>query len=146
ILWQGAVAGAAGEQGDVIGDGPQPTGAVRPRHGPGQGGGGTLETMPLRNRRAAALPAKLSRSWLLVNAARPEDFAPGLASEADSVLFDLEAAVPADQKDAARQSVVEALNGGMDAWVRINGIDTEDWQKDLEALSGATGLRGVMLA
>ena len=102
--------------------------------------------MPLRNRRAAALPAKLSRSWLLVNAARPEDFAPGLASEADSVLFDLEAAVPADQKDTARQSVVEALNGGMDAWVRINGIDTEDWQKDLEALSGATGLRGVMLA
>ncbi|HEY4615126.1 MAG TPA: CoA ester lyase [Citricoccus sp.] len=102
--------------------------------------------MPLRNRRAAALPAKLSRSWLLVNAARPEDFAPGLASEADSVLFDLEAAVPADQKDAARQSVVEALNGGMDAWVRINGIDTDDWSKDLEALSGTTGLRGVMLA
>lgn len=102
--------------------------------------------MPLRNRRAAALPAKLSRSWLLVNAARPEDFAPGLASEADSVLFDLEAAVPRGQKDAARESVVEALNGGMDAWVRINGIDTDEWPKDLEALSGATGLRGVMLA
>ncbi|MCY1157078.1 MAG: CoA ester lyase [Citricoccus sp.] len=102
--------------------------------------------MPLRNRRAAALPAKLSRSWLLVNAARPEDFAPGLASEADSVLFDLEAAVPDGKKDAARQSVVEALNGGMDAWVRINGIDTDEWPKDLEALSGAPGLRGVMLA
>jgi citrate lyase subunit beta / citryl-CoA lyase len=102
--------------------------------------------MPLRNRRAAALPAKLSRSWLLVNAARPEDFAPGLASEADSVLFDLEAAVPDDQKDAARESVVEALHGGMDAWVRINGINTEAWPKDLEALSGAPGLRGVMLA
>lgn len=102
--------------------------------------------MPLRNRRAAALPAKLSRSWLLVNAARPEDFAPGLASEADSVLFDLEAAVPDGKKDTARQSVVEALNGGMDAWVRINGIDTDEWPKDLEALSGAPGLRGVMLA
>lgn len=102
--------------------------------------------MPLRNRRAAALPAKLSRTWLLVNAATPEDFAPGLASEADSVLFDLEAAVPEKQKDAARTSVVEALNGGMSAWVRINGIDTEDWQRDLEALSGTTGLRGVMLA
>jgi citrate lyase subunit beta / citryl-CoA lyase len=102
--------------------------------------------MPLRNRRAAALPAKLSRSWLLVNAARPEDFAPGLASEADSVLFDLEAAVPEGKKDTARQSVVEALNGGMDAWVRINGIDTDEWPKDLEALSGAPGLRGVMLA
>lgn len=102
--------------------------------------------MPLRNRRAAALPAKLSRSWLLVNAARPEDFAPGLASEADSVLFDLEAAVPDGKKDTARQSVVEALNGGMDAWVRINGIDTDEWPKDLEALSGVPGLRGVMLA
>ncbi len=102
--------------------------------------------MPLRNRRAAALPAKLSRSWLLVNAARPEEFAPGLASEADSVLFDLEAAVPDEKKDTARQSVVEALNGGMDAWVRINGINTAEWPKDLEALSGAPGLRGVMLA
>jgi citrate lyase subunit beta / citryl-CoA lyase len=102
--------------------------------------------MPLRNRRAAALPAKLSRSWLLVNAARPEDFAPGLASEADSVLFDLEAAVPDEKKDTARQSVVEALNGGMDAWVRINGINTAEWPRDLEALSGAPGLRGVMLA
>ncbi|MEW1980674.1 CoA ester lyase [Citricoccus sp. NPDC079358] len=102
--------------------------------------------MPLRNRRAAALPAKLSRSWLLVNAAKPEDFAPGLASEADSVLFDMEAAVPAGKKDAARANVVEALNGGMSAWVRINGIDTDDWQQDLDALSGAEGLRGVMLA
>ncbi|MGM7666639.1 HpcH/HpaI aldolase/citrate lyase family protein [Microbacterium sp. A93] len=102
--------------------------------------------MPLRNSRAASLPAKLSRSWLLVNAAKPEDFAPGLASEADSVLFDMEAAVPADQKDAARANVVEALNGGMSAWVRINGIDTDDWQQDLEALSQTQGLRGVMLA
>ncbi|MFC7403250.1 HpcH/HpaI aldolase/citrate lyase family protein [Citricoccus sp. GCM10030269] len=102
--------------------------------------------MPLRNRRAAALPAKLSRSWLLVNAAKPEDFAPGLASEADSVLFDMEAAVPAKQKDAARANVMEALNGGMSAWVRINDIGTDDWAKDLEALSGAEGLRGVMLA
>ena len=71
--------------------------------------------MPVRNRRAAALPAKLSRSWLLVNAARPEDFAPALASEADSVIFDLEAAVPEEHKDAARQHVVDALSGGMAA-------------------------------
>ena len=102
--------------------------------------------MAFRNRRAANLPAKLSRSWLLVNAAKPEDFAPALASEADSVIFDMEAAVPDDKKDAAREAVVEALSTGMTAWVRVNGIDTDFWAKDLAALSKAPGLRGVMLA
>lgn len=102
--------------------------------------------MPIRNRRAAALPAKLSRSWLLVNAAKVEDFAPGLGSEADSVIFDLEASVPDDARDAARNDVVNALNSGMTAWVRVNGIETDDWAKDLAALSETKGLRGVMLA
>lgn len=102
--------------------------------------------MPIRNRRAAALPAKLSRSWLLVNAAKVEDFAPGLGSEADSVIFDLEASVPDDARDAARNDVVNALNSGMTAWVRVNGIETDDWAKDLAALSQTKGLRGVMLA
>ena len=48
----------------------------------------------IRNRRAAALPAKLSRSWLLVNAAKEEIFSAAQISESDSVIFDLEAAVP----------------------------------------------------
>ncbi|WP_431710323.1 HpcH/HpaI aldolase/citrate lyase family protein [Glutamicibacter uratoxydans] len=102
--------------------------------------------MAFRNRRAAALPAKLSRSWLLVNAANPELFAPSLASEADSVIFDMEAAVPDDQKSQARDAVVNALSTGMTAWVRVNGIDTEYWADDLAALSEAPGLRGIMLA
>lgn len=102
--------------------------------------------MSLRNRRAAALPAKLSRSWLLVNAAKPELFAPALASEADSVIFDMEAAVPDDGKEAARDNVVEALNSGMTAWVRVNGIDSDFWADDLMQLSKTKGLRGVMLA
>ena len=102
--------------------------------------------MPIRNRRAAALPAKLSRSWLLINAAKEEDFAPGLASEADSVIFDLEASVPDDQKTSARDSVMEALNGGMTAWVRISPTTSEHWEDDVAALSKADGLRGVMLA
>ena len=102
--------------------------------------------MPIRNRRAAALPAKLSRSWLLINAAKEEDFAPGLASEADSVIFDLEAAVPDDQKEAARHSVMEALNGGMTAWVRISPTHSPHWEDDVAALASADGLRGVMLA
>ncbi|MBB4735981.1 CoA ester lyase [Micrococcus cohnii] len=102
--------------------------------------------MPLRNRRAAALPAKLSRSWLLVNAASPDDYAPALASEADSVIIDLEAAVPEEKKDEARQNVVDALSGGMTAWVRISATSTEHWAQDLQALQGLEGVRGVVLA
>lgn len=102
--------------------------------------------MPIRNRRAAALPAKLSRSWLLINAAEEEDYAPGLASEADSVIFDLEASVPDEKKDAARASVLRALNGGMTAWVRISPTTSRHWEDDVAALAEAGGLRGVMLA
>lgn len=102
--------------------------------------------MPIRNRRAAALPAKLSRSWLLINAAQHGDFAPGLASEADSVIFDLEASVPDAQKAEAREAVMKALNGGMTAWVRISPTTSEHWEDDVAALSRADGLRGVMLA
>jgi citrate lyase subunit beta/citryl-CoA lyase len=100
----------------------------------------------LRNSRAAALPAKLSRSWLLASAASEANFAPALASEADSVIFDMEDAVPAPGKAEARERVVHALSTGMTAWVRVNGIETDYWAEDLAALSGAPGLRGVMLA
>ncbi|MBG6215874.1 citrate lyase subunit beta/citryl-CoA lyase [Arthrobacter sp. CAN_A6] len=100
----------------------------------------------LRNSRAAALPAKLSRSWLLASAASEENFVPALTSEADSVIFDMEDAVPVDGKVAARERVVEALSTGMTAWVRVNGIETDYWADDLAALSKAPGLRGVMLA
>lgn len=102
-------------------------------------------TETIRNQRAANLPAHLSRSWLLVNAASPETFRPAQASEADSVIFDMEAAVPQSKKDAARDNVVDALNNGMSGWVRINSITTEEWQTDLEALSGLPGLRGIVL-
>ncbi|MCC3265952.1 CoA ester lyase [Arthrobacter gengyunqii] len=101
---------------------------------------------PFRNSRAASLPAKLSRSWLLASAADEANFGPALASEADSVVFDMEDAVPAPGKAEARDRVVEALSTGMTAWVRVNGIETDYWADDLAALSKAPGLRGVMLA
>lgn len=101
---------------------------------------------PFRNTRAAALPAKLSRSWLLASAANEANFGPALASEADSVAFDIEDAVPAEDKDAARARVVDALSNGMTAWVRVNGMETDYWADDLAALSEAPGLRGVILA
>lgn len=99
----------------------------------------------LRNKRALALPARLSRSWLFVNASKPELFASGQTSDADSIIFDLEAAVPGDQKDTARANVVSALEDGMVGWVRVNNTWTHHWEQDLDALSGLPGLRGIML-
>lgn len=100
----------------------------------------------IRNERAAKLPAKLSRSWLLVNAMQPEVFEAALRSESDSVIFDLESAVPEHEKEIARYNVMRALSSGMSAWVRINAMDTEHWHDDVSALVTANGLRGVMLA
>lgn len=99
-----------------------------------------------RNARAAALPATLSRSWLLASAMKPELFESALASEADSVIFDIEDAVPAEHKASARDAVVNALSDGMTGWVRVNDINTEFWSDDLDALHGVPGLRGIMLA
>lgn len=101
--------------------------------------------MGIRNKRAAALPAKLSRSWLLVNAMRTELFEPALMSDSDSVIYDLEASVPEDRKDEARENVVRALSSGMPAWVRVNAMNTEHWAKDLDALDAVEGLRGIVL-
>lgn len=102
-------------------------------------------TESLRNQRAASLPAKLSRSWLLVNAAKEEQFAPAQASESDSVIFDLEASVADENKIHARDNVVRALDAGMSAWVRINKMGSEFWDDDLKAIAMLPGLRGVML-
>ncbi len=100
----------------------------------------------IRNERAAKLPARLSRSWLLVNALREDLFEDALRSEADSVIFDMEAAVSDQSKDEARYNVMRTLSSGASAWVRINGMDTDHWDDDVSALITANGLRGVMLA
>jgi citrate lyase subunit beta/citryl-CoA lyase len=112
-----------------------------------------MSTPPIRNARAASLPAKLSRTWLLVNAVKPQLFEPAQRSEADSVIFDMEAAVPDEAKDEARDNVVKALSEldpdsgepQMTAWVRINDVKSKYWEDDLAALNGLPGLRGLML-
>jgi citrate lyase subunit beta/citryl-CoA lyase len=56
---------------------------------------------------------------------------------ADSIIFDLEDAVSPDEKDAARILVRHALGSlkfNREIIIRINGLDTEYWQQDLEAL------------
>ena len=57
---------------------------------------------------------------------------------ADAIIFDLEDAVSPGEKDAARILVRNTLRyldlGGRETIVRINAIDTDYWQKDVEAM------------
>jgi citrate lyase subunit beta/citryl-CoA lyase len=87
----------------------------------------------------------LARSWLLVNGAQFERFAPAARSRADIVVLDIEDAVAPKDKLSARDNVVRWLSEGNGDWVRVNGFGTPWWADDLEAL-GKLSLGGVMLA
>ncbi|GAA3179949.1 hypothetical protein GCM10020255_073450 [Rhodococcus baikonurensis] len=87
-----------------------------------------------------------ARSWLLVPASKPDTFDAALASAADAVILDLEDAVTAPNKPAARRDVAAFLSEHNHAWVRINDATTPFWEEDLAALAGLPGLEGVMLA
>ncbi len=58
---------------------------------------------------------------------------------ADGIIFDLEDAVSPDQKDAARILVRNTLRHmdlrGCERIVRINGIDTPYWKKDIDTIA-----------
>ena len=95
---------------------------------------------------SALLGADIARSWLLVNAARPESFDPARRSRADQVVLDLEDAVDPSHKGQARTDVLDWLARGNRAWVRINDHSTQFWKDDVTDLAGAPGLDGVMLA
>lgn len=87
----------------------------------------------------------LARSWLLVNGAQYERFAPAVQSRADIVVLDIEDAVAPKDKAVARDNVVHWLNEGNTDWVRVNGFGTPWWADDLDALA-KTSVGGVMLA
>jgi citrate lyase subunit beta/citryl-CoA lyase len=87
----------------------------------------------------------LARSWLLVNGAQYDRFAPAAHSRADIVVLDIEDAVAPKDKSAARDNVTRWLGSGNSDWVRVNGFGTQWWADDLELLSG-TSVGGVMLA
>ena len=90
----------------------------------------------------------LARTWLL-QPGLPDGrdvFDAAVAGSADAVVLDIEDGLPDVQKPAGRQSVAEWLCGGGRGWVRINSANTPAWTLDLDALSGAPGLIGVMLA
>ena len=78
---------------------------------------------------------RLQRSELAVPGIQPRFFAKAAASPADAVFLDLEDAVAAPAKEAARAHVIEALNGidwGRRAMaVRVNALGTEWALRDI---------------
>lgn len=87
-----------------------------------------------------------SRSWLLLTAARPDDFDAAAVSSADQLILDLEDGVDPSRRRVAREVVRRWLLSGHSAWVRINERDSPDWDLDIDALLGVDSLLGVMLA
>jgi citrate lyase subunit beta/citryl-CoA lyase len=73
-----------------------------------------------------------ARSYLFVPADRPERVAKALASGADAVIVDLEDAVAADGKDAAREAAAGSLHAGNAVVVRVNAADTPWFDADVQ--------------
>jgi citrate lyase subunit beta / citryl-CoA lyase len=81
------------------------------------------------------------RSKLFVPASRPELFAKAMASDADALSFDLEDAVDEARKDQARDELARFLrslppNSGKVIIVRVNGLDTRHFARDIDAIVG----------
>lgn len=77
------------------------------------------------------------QSILFVPGNRPERFAKALASGADLVCIDLEDAVPAAEKVAAREAAMAAAAGDQRFSIRINALSTRAGLADLLAFAEA---------
>ena len=80
-------------------------------------------------------PGRLNRCQLFGPASRPQLFEKMAGSDADVVNIDLEDSVAPADKEQGRRNAVEALNdidwGDKTLSVRINGLDTEYWYRDV---------------
>jgi citrate lyase subunit beta / citryl-CoA lyase len=89
----------------------------------------------------------MARSYLYVPGNAADKLAKAATRGADALIVDLEDAVPAAEKAAARASVVAWLAAApppVPVWVRVNqGARRDD---DLRAFAGRRGLTGVVLA
>ncbi|MGI9370830.1 MAG: L-malyl-CoA/beta-methylmalyl-CoA lyase [Ruegeria sp.] len=82
-----------------------------------------------------AAPARPNRCQLFGPGSNTKLFAKMAASAADVINLDLEDSVAPTDKDAARANVIDALNtvdwGSKYMSVRINGLDTPYWYRDV---------------
>ncbi len=80
-------------------------------------------------------PARLNRSELAVPGSQPHLFAKAAESDVDVIFLDMEDAVAPDDKVAARNNIIAALNdidwGTKTMSIRINGLDTHYMYRDV---------------
>lgn len=90
-------------------------------------------------------PARLNRCQLFGPGSRPALFAKMAASAADVINLDLEDSVAPNDKDHARANIIAAINdvdwGTKTLSVRINGLDTPWWYRDVVDLMEQAGER-----
>ena len=87
---------------------------------------------------------RIPRSYLFVPGNRPDRFDKALAAGADTVIVDLEDAVPPAEKAMARKHVAGWLSPEHPVIVRVNAFDSE-WFRDDLAVCGRAGIAGVVL-
>ena len=80
----------------------------------------------------------MSRSYLFVPADSERKLEKAGGAGADALILDLEDAVAAAARPAARNLAAEYLQGKDNIWVRINPIDTDDSIPDLQAVMPGT--------
>ncbi|WP_277019409.1 L-malyl-CoA/beta-methylmalyl-CoA lyase [Paracoccus hibiscisoli] len=90
-------------------------------------------------------PARLNRCQLFGPGSRPALFEKMAASAADVINLDLEDSVAPNDKDQARANIIAAINdvdwGTKTLSVRINGLDTPWWYRDVVDLLEQAGER-----
>jgi len=92
-----------------------------------------------------AAPARPNRCQLFGPGSRPALFEKMAASQADVVNLDLEDSVAPADKPQARRNIIQAINEvdwrGKHLSVRINGLDTPFWYRDLVEVLEEAGER-----
>ena len=82
-----------------------------------------------------AAPARPNRCQLFGPGSRPAIFDKMAASSADVINLDLEDSVAPSDKDSARENIIQAIGdidwGNKTLSVRINGLDTPYWYRDI---------------
>jgi len=90
-------------------------------------------------------PARLNRCQLFGPGSRDSLFEKMAKSAADVINLDLEDSVAPDDKDRARKNIIQAIGdidwGGKTLSVRINGLDTPFWYRDVVDLLEQAGER-----
>jgi len=90
-------------------------------------------------------PARPNRCQLFGPGSRPAIFEKMASSDADVINLDLEDSVAPTDKDSARANIIKAISdvdwGDKTLSVRINGLDTPYWYRDIVDLLEQAGER-----